>query len=100
PLSPRSRLFPYTTLFRSAINEHFDKILLEKILPENVAKHEVGVYGACYKLGLFMVLFATAFRLGIEPFFFSYSKNEDAPKTYARSEEHTSELQSRENLVC
>jgi len=66
-----------------AINEHFDKILLEKILPENVAKHEVGVYGACYKLGLFMVLFATAFRLGIEPFFFSYSKNEDAPKTYA-----------------
>lgn len=66
-----------------AINEHFDKILLEKILPENIAKHEVGVYGACYKLGLFMVLFATAFRLGIEPFFFSYAKNEDAPKTYA-----------------
>lgn len=66
-----------------AINEHFDKILLEKILPENIAKHEVGVYGACYKLGLFMILFATAFRLGIEPFFFSYSKNENAPKTYA-----------------
>lgn len=66
-----------------AINEHFDKILLEKILPENIAKHEVGVYGACYKLGLFMVLFATAFRLGIEPFFFSYAQNENAPKTYA-----------------
>src|SRR5690554_4950989 len=66
-----------------AINEHFDKILLEWILPENIAKHEVGVYGACYKLGLFMILFATAFRLGIEPFFFSYSKNENAPKTYA-----------------
>ncbi len=66
-----------------AINEHFDKILLEWILPENIAKHEVGVYGACYKLGLFMVLFATAFRLGIEPFFFSYADNENAPKTYA-----------------
>lgn len=66
-----------------AINEHFDKILLEWILPENIAKHEVGVYGACYKLGLFMVLFATAFRLGIEPFFFSYADNEHAPKTYA-----------------
>jgi len=66
-----------------AVNEHFDKILLEKILPENIAKHEVGVYGACYKLGLFMVLFATAFRLGIEPFFFSYAQNENAPKTYA-----------------
>lgn len=67
-----------------AINEHFDKILLEWILPENIAKHEVGVYGACYKLGLFMVLFATAFRLGIEPFFFSYAKNENAQKTYAQ----------------
>lgn len=66
-----------------AVNEHFDKILLEKILPEDIAKHEVGVYGACYKLGLFMVLFATAFRLGIEPFFFSYAQNENAPKTYA-----------------
>lgn len=66
-----------------AVNEHFDKILLEHILPENIAKHEVGIYGACYKLGLFMVLFSTAFRLGIEPFFFSYAKNENAPKTYA-----------------
>ncbi|HUH51968.1 MAG TPA: polysaccharide biosynthesis C-terminal domain-containing protein [Flavobacterium sp.] len=66
-----------------AINEHFDKILLEWLLPDNIAKHEVGVYGACYKLGLFMVLFATAFRLGIEPFFFSYADNENAPKIYA-----------------
>jgi O-antigen/teichoic acid export membrane protein len=30
-----------------------------------------------------MVLFSTAFRLGIEPFFFSHSKNENAPQTYA-----------------
>ena len=30
-----------------------------------------------------MVLFATAFRLGIEPFFFSHSSNENAPQTYA-----------------
>ncbi len=66
-----------------AVNEHFDKILLGYWLPENVAKSEVGAYSACYKLGLFMVLFATAFRLGIEPFFFSYSKNENAPQTYA-----------------
>ena len=52
-----------------AVNEHFDKILLGYLLPENIAKAEVGAYSACYKLGLFMVLFATAFRLGIEPFF-------------------------------
>ncbi len=66
-----------------AVNEHLDKILLEWWLPENIAKSEVGVYSACYKLGLFMVLFATAFRLGIEPFFFSHAKNENAPTTYA-----------------
>jgi O-antigen/teichoic acid export membrane protein len=66
-----------------AVNEHFDKILLGYLLPENIAKSEVGAYSACYKLGLFMVLFATAFRLGIEPFFFSHSKNENAPQTYA-----------------
>jgi O-antigen/teichoic acid export membrane protein len=66
-----------------AVNEHFDKILLGYWLPESVAKSEVGAYSACYKLGLFMVLFATAFRLGIEPFFFSHSNNENAPQTYA-----------------
>lgn len=66
-----------------AVNEHFDKILLGYWLPENVAKSEVGAYSACYKLGLFMVLFATAFRLGIEPFFFSHSNQENAPQTYA-----------------
>ncbi len=66
-----------------AVNEHFDKILLGYWLPEDIAKTEVGAYSACYKLGLFMVLFATAFRLGIEPFFFSHSGNEKAPQTYA-----------------
>jgi O-antigen/teichoic acid export membrane protein len=66
-----------------AVNEHLDKILLGKLLPENIAKSEVGIYSACYKLGLFMVLFATAFRLGIEPFFFSHSSSENAPQTYA-----------------
>lgn len=58
-----------------AVNEHLDKIILEYLLPKNIGKSEVGAYAACYKLGLFMVLFATAFRLGIEPFFFSHSKN-------------------------
>ena len=66
-----------------AVNEHLDKILLGFWLPENIAKSEVGAYSACYKLGLFMVLFATAFRLGIEPFFFSHSTSDKAPQTYA-----------------
>ena len=66
-----------------AINEHLDKILLQHLLPANIAKSEVGVYAACYKLALFMTLYATAFRLGIEPFFFSHSNHENARQTYA-----------------
>jgi O-antigen/teichoic acid export membrane protein len=66
-----------------AINEQFDKILLSKLLPANIADSEVGVYSACYKLGLFMVLYRTAYTLGIEPFFFSHSSDKNAPQTYA-----------------
>ena len=66
-----------------AINEQFDKILLSYLLPPNIAAAEVGVYSACYKLGLFMVLYRTAYTLGIEPFFFSHADSKDAPQTYA-----------------
>lgn len=66
-----------------AINEQFDKILLSKLLPVTIAESEVGVYSACYKLGLFMVLYRTAYTLGIEPFFFSHADDKNAPKTYA-----------------
>lgn len=66
-----------------SVNETFDRILLDYLLPSDIAKSEVGAYSACYKIALFMTLFATAFRLGIEPFFFNYAKNEDAPVRYA-----------------
>lgn len=66
-----------------SINEHFDKILLERLLPADIAKSEAGIYGACYKLGLFMTLFVTAFKLGVEPFFFSHANHKNAKKTYA-----------------
>lgn len=66
-----------------AVNESFDKILLGRLLPQDIALEEVGKYGACYKLGLFMVLFRQAYTLGIEPFFFNYAKNDDAPTKYA-----------------
>lgn len=65
------------------INEHLDKILLSKWLPPSIAKAEVGAYSACYKIGLFMVLFRTAYTLGIEPFFFSQAGNANAKETYA-----------------
>ena len=66
------------------INEVFDRIMLSELLPAEIAKSEIGKYSACYKLALFMTLFATAFRLGIEPFFFSHSKSENPQKAYAQ----------------
>jgi O-antigen/teichoic acid export membrane protein len=67
-----------------SINETFDRVLLERLLTEEVAKTSIGMYSACYKLALFMMLFSTAYRLGIEPFFFNQSKNQDAEKNYAQ----------------
>jgi O-antigen/teichoic acid export membrane protein len=67
-----------------AINEVFDRIMLEWLLPEDIAESEIGKYSACYKITLFMTLFATAFRMGIEPFFFSHSKSENPQKAYAQ----------------
>ncbi|WP_248724635.1 oligosaccharide flippase family protein [Seonamhaeicola sp. ML3] len=67
-----------------SINETFDRILLDYLLPKDIAKTQIGMYSACYKLALFMTLFATAYRLGIEPFFFSHAKTENPQKNYAR----------------
>ena len=66
------------------INEVFDKYLLTELLPPEIAKSEMGTYAACYRLTMFMTLFATAFRLGIEPFFFSHSQSDNPKKAYAQ----------------
>lgn len=66
-----------------SINETFDRILLKELLPADVAENQIGMYSACYKLALFMTLFATAYRLGIEPYFFSHAKTKNPQKNYA-----------------
>lgn len=54
------------------MNQTVDKILL----PWLVADHEdamaqVGIYGACYKVAVIMVMFLQAFRFAYEPFVFA-----------------------------
>lgn len=66
-----------------SINEVVDRLFLERMLPEDIAREQVGIYSACYKLGMFMTLFATAFRLGIEPFFFSHASSKHPKTAYA-----------------
>lgn len=66
-----------------AVNEGFDRIFLRMLLPWETAESTIGIYSACYKMGVFMTLFVTAYKLGVEPFFFSNVKNKNAPETYA-----------------
>src|SRR3712207_8699154 len=89
---PRSTLFPYTTLFRSV--QDWDSTYPLPIFDN------AGSSGRIYRLR----------RYAIEQIA-TYIKNDallmcpstdlpDAFVTAARSEEHTSELQSRQYLVC
>ncbi|MES2064181.1 MAG: polysaccharide biosynthesis C-terminal domain-containing protein [Bacteroidota bacterium] len=66
------------------INETIDKAMLKQMLPANISDHEVGIYGMCGKIAIFLSIFVQAFRLGAEPFFFSHAKNKNAGETYAR----------------
>src|SRR3712207_7616993 len=77
---PRSTLFPYTTLFRSEI-----EVLGENMVGRNEdeAKNIRRRWGILFQNG---ALFSTL----------TVAENVEVP----RSEEHTSELQSRQYLVC
>ncbi|MGM0612484.1 MAG: lipopolysaccharide biosynthesis protein [Bacteroidota bacterium] len=65
------------------MNETIDRILLKYLLPENVAMRQVGIYGACYKISILMMLFIQAYRYAAEPFFFAKAQNRDAKELYA-----------------
>ena len=64
-------------------NELLDRQFLKYLLPESIALAQVGIYGAVYKLSIFLVLFNQAFRYAAEPFFFSTQKEDNAKETYA-----------------
>ncbi len=68
------------------VNETVDRILLRYLLPVSPAETEsqVGIYSACYKIAVLMVLFIQAYRFAAEPFFFALMKNKDAKLMYAR----------------
>src|SRR3712207_8362893 len=80
---PRSTLFPYTTLFRSLVE--LQKVLVGRPRPD-VSPHLVaaGAYSfpSSHATNAMITYLAIALLLPV------------------RSEEHTSELQSRQYLVC
>src|SRR5690606_41181538 len=87
PLPPRSTLFPYTTLFRSSGGE-----VSQCMLPTKPSDSLTGKTGSKFDYGSEQTSVADD------------EVHEQVGKAHAaillRSEEHTSELQSRENLVC
>src|SRR3712207_8474873 len=87
---PRSTLFPYTTLFRSAGKIKVNYYHLQTALE--------GLRGVTEKGGTAESVFR-----GSELQVAGKSGTGEAPRGYVnwfRSEEHTSELQSRQYLVC
>ncbi len=66
------------------VNENFDKTIQRN----HISEVEAGAYGGCYKLAVLMTLFVTAYRMGIEPFFFKQMNKGDATKTYAKVAEY------------
>src|SRR3712207_8555235 len=82
---PRSTLFPYTTLFRS------EGALVAYAGTEEVLFRRSGGLGGC------VAVVAGGFLVGVENGAAAVDENAGPP---GRSEEHTSELQSRQYLVC
>lgn len=57
------------------INETLDRIILIPLINDpQVASHQLGIYGACYKLSIIMTLFIQTYRYASEPFFLSREK--------------------------
>src|SRR5690606_40897603 len=81
PRPPRSTLSPYTTLFRSAVDQLAQRVLADR--------HLLGAEAVRLHLPLHEVALGDLELLLLR-----------VPGQLDRSEEHTSELQSRENLVC
>src|SRR5258707_12014957 len=74
---PRSTLFPYTTLFRSRVGATYRQT---RTVPRRSEE------------GFEVTIFAPPSRLAV--------KGQIGGANMVRSEEHTSELQSRQYLVC
>src|SRR5436309_7214792 len=88
--TPRFTLFPYTTLFRSIMSEPFRLKSARPFAPNRIVKTHWAARCGLRTLGDVLSYHRQAQRL---------QQRVDMVQR-ARSEEHTSELQSREKIVC
>lgn len=77
--------FPILLLGIAGIfNQTADKILFPFLFTDKVyANEQLGIYGACFKIAVVMVMFIQAFRYAYEPFIFSRNKSDDSTAAYS-----------------
>ena len=67
-------------------NQTADKILFPFLFEDkSYADSELGIYGACFKIAVVMVMFIQAFRYAYEPFIFAKNKDNDSKKSYVEA---------------
>jgi O-antigen/teichoic acid export membrane protein len=68
------------------VNDMLSRLIYQHVvdLPQEQAKHELGVFANIIRLSILITIAIQAFRMAAEPFFFNRSKEENAQKTYAR----------------
>src|SRR3712207_8142947 len=99
---PRSTLFPYTTLFRSSPGPgHCGPLALRRLAPSRYAGHPFSrSYGVNLPSSLTEDHSPTLVYSTCPPVSVCGTVTAPLASGFSRSEEHTSELQSRQYLVC
>ncbi len=65
------------------INETLDRSIYKYVIKDtDRALYELGIYGANYKIGGFLLMFIQMFRYAAEPFFFNKSKEVNSKDNY------------------
>ena len=69
------------------LNQAASQILFPYLYDGSVeeAREQLGIYGACIKIAMIMVMITQAFRFAYEPFVFGKSKDKDNRETYAKA---------------
>lgn len=79
--------FPILILGIAGIfNQTADKILFPFLFEDKAyADQQLGIYGACFKIAVVMVMFTQAFRYAYEPFIFARNKSDDNKRAYSEA---------------
>ncbi len=65
------------------MNQTLDRILFPYLYTGDDAQAQLGIYGACFKVAMVMMMFTQAFRYAYEPFVFAKHKDRKSVEAYA-----------------